>query len=110
MKKINIARRFFAKALVIVMALIPVGASAVEYCDGLAPTIVGTEEGEWIFGTPHPDVIAGLGGDDLIIGLMGDDTICGGDGQDLIVGGRGEILSMAVTVTIFCWEHSTTTR
>lgn len=58
-------------------------------CNGLRATIVGTEEGEVIFGTHRNDVIVALGGKDIIFGLGGDDVICAGDGNDMAFGGRG---------------------
>ncbi len=59
-------------------------------CNGLTPTIVGTNKKDVLFGTHDSDVIVGLGGDDIIFGLKGDDVICGGDGNDIIFGGDGD--------------------
>jgi Ca2+-binding RTX toxin-like protein len=84
-----------AAAALTVTALSPVGSSqaveveAVEKCDGLVATIVGTEGDDVLVGTEGNDVIVGLGGDDVIDGLGGDDVICGGDGDDVIRGGEG---------------------
>ena len=61
-------------------------------CKGVAATIVGTDEGEFIWGTNGPDVIVGLGGDDTIEGLGGDDIICAGEGDDLVDGNDGDDL------------------
>lgn len=64
------------------------GAIEVRYptllCNGLSPTIIGTDAGEVINGTPGNDVILALGGDDTINGLGGNDTYCAGDGDDAI--------------------------
>lgn len=59
-------------------------------CDGLTPTLVGTEGRDLIRGTDGDDVILGLGGRDIIDGLGGDDILCGGDGDDLLHGREGE--------------------
>jgi len=56
-------------------------------CNGLTPTIIGTEGDDVLTGTAGVDVIAGLGGDDIIYGLEGEDVICGGDGNDTIDAG-----------------------
>lgn len=58
-------------------------------CNGLEPTIVGTEDDDVLVGTNETDVIAGLGGNDRIEGLGSSDVICGGDGDDDILGGQG---------------------
>jgi Ca2+-binding RTX toxin-like protein len=58
-------------------------------CDGLAPTIVGTEGPDNLIGTSGADVIAGLGGDDVISANAGDDIVCGGDGADRLIGATG---------------------
>jgi hypothetical protein len=58
-------------------------------CNGLEPTILGTDGPDELFGTDGPDVIHGFGGDDVIHGLAGDDVICGGDGADTIDAGPG---------------------
>ncbi len=55
-------------------------------CNGLLPTIVGTDGDDVIDGTFQDDVIVGLGGNDTIRGGSGSDTICGGDGDDFIDG------------------------
>ena len=55
-------------------------------CNGLEPTIVGTEGADVIQGTWDVDVIVGLGGDDVIRGMSGADVICGGNGNDVIYG------------------------
>jgi Ca2+-binding RTX toxin-like protein len=64
-------------------------AQAADTCNGLVPTITGTDAGEVINGTAGDDVIAGLGGNDTINGLGGNDVICGGPGADEIHGGDG---------------------
>ncbi|MBM3941202.1 MAG: calcium-binding protein [SAR202 cluster bacterium] len=58
-------------------------------CDGLAPTIVGTEGADVIDGTSGNDVVFALGGDDIVKGWGGDDVICAGAGNDCIHGGAG---------------------
>lgn len=58
-------------------------------CDGLVPTIVGTDGDDVLEGTDGADVIHGLGGDDLILGNGGPDVICGGDGRDTLRSGGG---------------------
>jgi Ca2+-binding RTX toxin-like protein len=58
-------------------------------CNGLVPTIGGTDGPDVIVGTPGPDVIVGLEGDDVIYGKGGDDVICGGPGNDTLIGGGG---------------------
>lgn len=58
-------------------------------CNGLVPTIIGTEGTDFITGTNGDDVILALGGSDIINGRGGSDTICGGDGSDIIRGGNG---------------------
>jgi predicted extracellular nuclease len=59
-------------------------------CQGLVPTIVGTEGDDVLVGTNGRDVIAGLGGDDVIRGGNGEDVICGGLGNDRISGDNGD--------------------
>jgi uncharacterized protein len=59
-------------------------------CQGLEPTIVGTEAADVLTGTDGRDVIAGLGGDDVIRGGTAEDVICGGLGDDVISGGNGD--------------------
>lgn len=58
-------------------------------CNGIAATMVGTENNDVIVGTGGNDVIIGRGGNDTISGQGGDDTICGGDGNDTISGNIG---------------------
>ena len=55
-------------------------------CNGLVPTIVGTDGPDVLQGTFQHDVIVGLGGNDVIRGASGSDTICGGDGDDELHG------------------------
>lgn len=61
----------------------------VPLCDGVAATLVGTDEADRLIGTRGADVIVALGGADHIRGRGGDDLICGGSGRDVIRGGRG---------------------
>lgn len=58
-------------------------------CNGLNPTLVGTQAADRLVGTARADVILGLGGDDQIEGRGGDDVICGGTGADMLQGGAG---------------------
>lgn len=60
--------------------------SAVEVCDGVTATIVGSGT---INGTRGDDVIVGSAGSDTIQGNGGNDIICSGDGDDIIFGGSG---------------------
>ncbi len=57
-----------------------------DLCNGLEPTIIGTEGDDVIYGTWQADVILGLGGNDTIVGGSGADVICGGAGNDTISG------------------------
>ncbi len=58
-------------------------------CNGLVPTIVGTDAAETIHGTAGDDVILALGGDDKIYSKDGNDTVCAGEGNDLVYTGWG---------------------
>lgn len=60
-----------------------------ERCNGLQPTIVGTEGDDVLKGTSGGDVIMGLAGNDTILGGNEADVICGGAGDDRIEGGTG---------------------
>jgi hypothetical protein len=55
-------------------------------CNGLVPTLGGTDGNDVIYGTSGPDVIVALGGDDVVMALEGDDVVCGGDGNGVIYG------------------------
>ncbi len=59
-------------------------------CDGLVPTILGTNGGDLIEGTDGSDVIMALGGDDRVLGAQGTDTVCAGAGDDEVSGGNGD--------------------
>jgi hypothetical protein len=96
------ARTLFSLlAGVIALAVVawPAGAEdAGPDCNGLTPTIAGTNVAEWLTGTEGDDVIRagagadtinGLGGNDVICAGPGDDTIRGGSGNDTVRGGRG---------------------
>jgi predicted extracellular nuclease len=61
-----------------------------ERCNGLVPTIVGTDRDDVLRGTTGRDVIMGLGGNDTITGGNGDDVVCGGAGDDVVSGGNGD--------------------
>jgi Ca2+-binding RTX toxin-like protein len=58
-------------------------------CQGLVPTIVGSDAGELIVGTLGDDVILALGGDDRIWPGAGNDVVCAGAGDDRVHGGLG---------------------
>ncbi|MCF6744687.1 ExeM/NucH family extracellular endonuclease [Blastococcus sp. KM273128] len=71
-----------------------VGVDLEERCQGLLPTVRGTEGRDKLSGTEGRDVIMGLGGDDVIRGRGGDDVVCGGAGDDRIAGENGaDVLS-----------------
>ncbi|WP_203231035.1 ExeM/NucH family extracellular endonuclease [Nocardioides caldifontis] len=59
-------------------------------CDGLVPTIVGTNGDDVLRGTNRRDVVHALSGDDRVLGLNGADLLCGGAGDDLVEGGNGD--------------------
>ncbi|MCZ2826729.1 MULTISPECIES: ExeM/NucH family extracellular endonuclease [unclassified Modestobacter] len=59
-------------------------------CQGLEPTLVGTEGDDVLRGGNGVDVIMGLGGNDTVTGGNGADVICGGDGDDVLRGGNGD--------------------
>jgi predicted extracellular nuclease len=59
-------------------------------CQGLVPTIVGTEGDDVLRGTNGRDVVLGLGGNDTITGGNGDDVVCGGAGNDVLSGENGD--------------------
>ncbi|WP_432482463.1 ExeM/NucH family extracellular endonuclease [Kineococcus esterisolvens] len=61
-----------------------------ERCQGLVPTIRGTDGDDVLAGTNQRDVIMGLGGDDVITGGNGEDVVCGGAGDDRLAGGNGD--------------------
>ena len=61
-----------------------------ERCNGLLPTIKGTNADEVLTGTKEIDVIMGLGGNDVIDGSNAGDVICGGAGNDTVDGANGD--------------------
>ncbi len=61
-------------------------------CDGLVPTIEGTEFDDVLKGTPGDDIILARGGNDLVRGGGGNDILCGGSGNDRLIGGGGDDL------------------
>ena len=61
-----------------------------ERCQGLVPTIRGTDGADVIDAGNGDQVIMGLGGDDVITGGNGADVICGGAGADRIDAGFGD--------------------
>jgi Ca2+-binding RTX toxin-like protein len=77
--------------------------AAARTCEGLSPTIVGTDGPDVLSGTPGRDVILGLGGDDVIVGGEGDDIICGGAGEDILVGDEGNDLLVGDSATDTLW-------
>jgi hypothetical protein len=58
-------------------------------CQGLVPTLVGTDEDDLLAGTLHGDVIFAAGGDDRVDARDGPDTVCAGAGDDTVTGGSG---------------------
>jgi uncharacterized protein len=66
------------------------GLDLVERCQGLVPTIRGTEGDDVLVGTNKADVIMGLGGNDVIRGGNAEDVICGGAGNDRLAGENGD--------------------
>ncbi|RBY93439.1 endonuclease [Blastococcus sp. TF02-8] len=61
-----------------------------ERCQGLVPTIRGTNGPDTLRGTNERDVIMGLGGDDVVTGGNGNDVVCGGAGNDRLAGDNGD--------------------
>ena len=59
-------------------------------CDGLVPTILGTNADDVLRGTDRVDIVAALGGSDLVTGLASGDVVCGGAGDDRSEGGGGD--------------------
>ena len=79
-----------AGAVLAVVGVMPMPASAGEMCNGLPATKVGTQGDDVLRGTTGNDVIVGLDGNDEIRGLSGRlDVMCGGGGRDTIIGGAG---------------------
>ena len=70
--------------------LVPAIETVVPLCNGVVPTIMGTEGDDELVGTENADVIIGLAGNDRIRGLGGNDVICGGDGVDSVFAGDGQ--------------------
>ncbi|SFP40562.1 Hemolysin-type calcium-binding repeat-containing protein [Geodermatophilus dictyosporus] len=60
-----------------------------ERCQGLVPTITGTDGDDVLTGTDGADVIVGLDGDDVVTAGNADDVVCGGAGEDALSGGNG---------------------
>lgn len=54
--------------------------------------VVGTAQGDALFGTPGNDLIIGVGGNNRISGFAGSDLLIGGPGDDIIQGGSGNNL------------------
>ena len=70
--------------------LVPAIETVVPLCNGVVPTIMGTEGDDELVGTENADVIIGLAGNDRIRGLGGNDVICAGDGTDWGHAGDGQ--------------------
>src|SRR4051812_48706029 len=51
-----------------------------------APSIEGTDLGDFLAGTAGPDQVLAKGGDDVVFGLAGEDRIDGGPGSDRLHG------------------------
>ena len=64
--------------------------AAVQFCDGLQATVVGTNGSDVLFADADGSVIVAGAGNDVIIGRGGNDTICAGDGDDVVEPGRGD--------------------
>lgn len=64
-------------------------------CQGLRPTIVGTEGSDRITGTGGRDIIHALGGNDVVNAIAGDDVVCGGPGKDELSDGADAAASTA---------------
>lgn len=80
------------KSVADVVAAIDVALPDIEVpttCDGLDPTIEGTDGDDVLTGTLGNDVIFGGDGNDVIAGGGGNDIICGGLGDDTIWGNGG---------------------
>jgi len=75
----------------------PVGADPVvrayELCQGLQPTMLGTDGDDVFTATPARDVIHGLGGFDVASGLGADDVVCSIEGDGATA--TGESLRLA---------------
>jgi len=74
--------------LLMIFAANALAAPPLTTCNGLEPTIVGTDGDDVLIGTNGPDVIMGMGGNDIIYGMGDVDSLCGGHGDDLIDGGE----------------------
>ncbi|CCH89612.1 Endonuclease/exonuclease/phosphatase [Modestobacter italicus] len=67
-----------------------IGLDLEERCQGLLPTIRGTDGDDVLRGTNGVDVVMGLGGDDTLAGGNGEDVLCGGAGEDTLTGDNGD--------------------
>ena len=76
-------------AALMVVALLPMEASAASMCFGEKATITGTSGRDEIQGTPRADVIVTGDGPDVVHGRGGWDRICTGGGDDEVRGGSG---------------------
>ena len=86
MKKV-LTSAFLSGAMVATFLVAPAGAQVGgNLCNGLEPTIVGTDGDDVIQGTFRDDVIFAGAGNDQIRGASGADVICGGSGDDVIYG------------------------
>ena len=66
-----------------------VGIDLDERCNGLVPTILGTDGNDVLRGTNGRDVVVARGGDDVVTGANGDDVLCGNLGADRLAGDNG---------------------
>ncbi len=66
-----------------------VGIDLAERCNGLVPTILGTDGADVLRGTNGRDVVVARGGDDDVTGANGDDVLCGNLGADRLAGDNG---------------------
>ena len=73
----------------LLLAIPATSSAAALKCDGMIPTITGTDGDDVIDGTDGPDIIHAKGGNDIVTGGDSKDIICGGDGDDEIRGGKG---------------------
>ena len=86
MKKV-VTSAILSSAMVATVLVAPAGAQVSgSLCNGLEPTIVGTNGDDVIQGTFEDDVIFAGAGNDQIRGASGADVICGGSGDDVIYG------------------------
>ena len=82
-----VSAAFLSGVMIASVLVAPAGAqSSGGLCNGLEPTIIGTDGDDVIQGTFRDDVILAGAGNDQIRGGSGNDVICGGAGNDVIFG------------------------